>query len=255
MSASGHNGQELGTYDGPRRIGGPIIARDDELRENAVLAVLPPRELGELRTRANVIDCQVRHQAFEPERPIQHVYFPLTAVFSMVATAAGDVTVQVATVGREGMLGLPVFLGASSSPHAAFCQVPGRAVQVQAEALRQSLNHGGALHSALGKVTQATMVQIAQNVACNAAHSMEQRASRWLLSTQDRVGTEVFPLTQDFLAQMLAVRRQTVSETASRLQDRGLIRYSRGTMTIVDRPALENAACECYQVVRQAFAK
>jgi CRP-like cAMP-binding protein len=254
MSASGHNRRQPATYDGADKPSGGLVIAEDELRQNAILGVLPPAELDAIRTRAEVIDCQMRHQAFEPERPIQHVYFPLTAVFSMVATAAGDVSVEVATVGREGMLGLPVFLGASSSPHAAFCQVPGRAVQLGADGLRESLNRGGALHAALGKVTQATMVQIAQNVACNAAHSMEQRASRWLLSTQDRVGADVFPMTQDFLAQMLAVRRQTVSETASRLQDRGLISYSRGTMTIVDRPGLESAACECYQVVRQAFA-
>lgn len=158
-----------------------------------------------------------------------------------------------ATTGREGMIGLPVFLGASSSPHASFCQIPGRSVQLGTEALHRILSNDGILHRILNRFTQVTMVQIAQNVVCNAAHTTDQRAARWMLMTQDRVGRNEFLLTQEFLAQMLSVQRPTVSEVARRLQADGLIRYRRGTVVISDRSGLERAACLCYGVVRSEF--
>jgi CRP-like cAMP-binding protein len=181
------------------------------------------------------------------------VYFPISAVFFLVATAGERVVVEVATIGREGMVGLPLFLGVGSSPHACFCQVAGSAARLSAEGLRLALSGDGALHGLLNRYTQGTMVQIAQNVVCNIAHTAEQRACRWLLTTHDRVGRDQFPLTQDFLAQMLGVRRPTVSETASRLQADDLIRYRRGVMTICNRAALERMACPCYAVVKGEF--
>jgi CRP-like cAMP-binding protein len=138
---------------------------------------------------------------------------------------------QAATIGREGMVGLPVFLGAASTPHAAFCpsrRVGGSAVKITAHLLRRVLADDGALHQALSRFTQTTMVQIAQNVVCNSTHATIQRAARWLLTTRDRVGDE-FLLTQEFLGQMLGVRRPTVSEVARRLQAEGLIRYRRAS--------------------------
>jgi CRP-like cAMP-binding protein len=150
-------------------------------------------------------------------------------------------------------VGLPLFLGAGSSPHASFCQVPGKSVRLSAHDLRRVLSDDGVLHRALNRVTQATMVQVAQNVVCNTSHELEQRAARWLLTTQDRVEGENFPLTHDFLAQMLGARRPTVSQTAGRLQERGLIKYNRGVMQILDREGLEAVACQCYDIVRREF--
>lgn len=177
----------------------------------------------------------------------------LASVFSLVGMADDRVMVEVATIGREGMVGLPVFLGAASTPLAAFCQVPGPAVKITAHALRRALADDGALHAALNRFTQATMVQIAQNVVCNSSHATIQRAARWLLTTRDRVGAEEFPLTQEFLGQMLGVRRPAVSEVACRLQAQGLIRYRRGTITITDATALQQAACSCYAIVKAEF--
>jgi len=225
----------------------------DELRRNAILARLPKREFERVQRRLEVVNAEVRHQVYQPGRPITEVYFPLSSVFSMVAMVDERVVVEIGTIGLEGMVGLPLFLGAASSPHAAFCQVPGPAARLSADDLRQALTGDGVLHRELNRFTQATMVQIAQNVVCNTAHSAEQRAARWLLTTQDRVGREVFPLTQQFLAQMLGVRRPTVSETASRLQSQGLVRYSRGVITITDRSGLEHLACDCYRIVKAEF--
>jgi CRP-like cAMP-binding protein len=163
------------------------------------------------------------------------------------------VVLEVATTGYEGMVGLPLFLGATSSPLAAFCQVPGRSARLSAPELRKALDSSGSLHSGLSRFTQAHLVQIAQNVVCNGSHPVQQRAARWLLTTHDRVGRDEFSLTQQYLALMLGARRPTVSATARMLQADGLIQYRRGVMTITDRPRLESRACSCYAIVKAEF--
>lgn len=226
----------------------------DTLRRNAILARLPEAEFDRLHQQLELVDAEIRQQVYHPGQPITEVYFPLSSVFSLVALANDEqVLVEVATIGLEGMVGLPLFLGAGSSPHAAFCQVPGPAARLGADDLRRALTFDGALHRELNRFAQATMVQIAQNVVCNSTHAAEQRAARWLLTTQDRVGRDEFPLTQQFLAQMLGVRRPTVSEIASRLQAQALMRYTRGIITITDRAGLERATCDCYWVVKTEF--
>jgi CRP-like cAMP-binding protein len=226
----------------------------EELRRNAILAKLPQTEFDRLRQRLEVVDTELRQQLYRPRQVLTEVYFPLSAVFSLVAVADEDrVQVEVATIGGEGMLGLPLFLGAATSPHAAFCQIPGLAARLSADDFQQALIGDGTLHRSLNRYTQATIVQIAQNVICNSTHSTEQRACRWLLTTHDRVGSDQLPLTQEFLAQMLGVRRPTVSEIASRLQSEGLIRYTRGVITICDRPKLERTTCDCYWLIQAEY--
>jgi CRP-like cAMP-binding protein len=224
-----------------------------DLRRNAILAALPDAEFAPLRDLLEMVEPRMRQQVSEPGQPISDVYFPLASVFSMVGTTDGRAQVEVATIGFEGMAGLPVFLGAAASPHATFCQIPGPAARLSAGGLRASLNQDGALHAMLSRFTQATMVQIAQNVVCNNTHDTRQRACRWLLTTHDRIGRDEFLLTQEFLAQMLGVHRPTVSQVASQLQSDGLIRYSRGVITILGRHGLEQAACQCYAIVRAEF--
>lgn len=226
---------------------------EHDLRQNAILGALPEAEFDRLRPRLEMIDAEVRDQVYEPGKPITDVYFPVSAVYSLVGLADGKVVVEVATIGREGMVGLPVFLGQAASPHAAFCQVPGPAAHLPAGELTAVLSDDGALHGLLNRFTQATMVQIAQNVVCNSTHTLAQRAARWLLTTHDRVGRDQFALTQEFLSQMLGARRPTVSETASKLQAQGLIRYNRGNLTITDRAGLEEVACSCYGIVRAEY--
>jgi CRP-like cAMP-binding protein len=226
----------------------------DELYDNALLANLPPSEFEVLRPSLEAVDMGIRHPVYQPRRPIEHVYFPLSSVFSMVATAGEDrVVVEVGTIGYEGMVGLPLFLGAPSSPHAAFCQIAGRAARLSAVDLHEFLAEDGELHRLLHRYTQTTMVQLSQNVACNQTHTTEQRTARWLLTTADRVRSNTFLLTQEFLGQMLGVRRPTVSEVASQLQADGLIEYTRGRIRILDRPALVRVACDCYLIVKAEF--
>jgi CRP-like cAMP-binding protein len=222
-------------------------------QNNFILAALPHDEYARLRDRLEPVECSVRQLIYQTGEPIGHVWFPTTAVLSMVTQVAGEVAVEVATIGREGMAGLPVFLGVTASPNTVFVQVPGVALRLRADQLREVLTGDGALHRQLHRYIQATMVQLAQNVACNRLHGTEERAARWLLMTADRVGSDRFPLTQEFLAQMLGVRRATVSLIAGLLHNAGLISYSRGVITIDDRAGLQAAACDCYSIVRGEF--
>ena len=191
---------------------------------------------------------------FEPGAPIAAVYFPRTSVCSIVKIMADGRRVEVGTTGFEGMVGLPVFLGAASTPFQCFVQVPGLGWRLDAEAFRRAAAPGTALHSIVQPYAQYMFDQAAQSVACNRLHAVDRRCARWLLMTHDRVHrAERFPLTQEFLALMLGVRRASVSEAAEALQNAGLIRYRRGGIRVLDRPGLEAASCECYGIVRRHF--
>lgn len=229
------------------------MADTRDFASNAILAGLPPEELQALNERAEVVELRIRDMAYEAGKPIEFIYFPLDAVFSVVGVTEDRIVVEVATIGREGMVGLPLFLGTPTSPQTSFCQIPGPSVRLPAGELGRVLRLDGILHRLLNRFAQATMVQIAQNVVCNSAHSTEQRAARWLLTTQDRVRRDRFPLTQEFLAQMLGVRRPTVSTVAARLAGQGLIHYRRGAVSVADRAGLERMTCDCYWVVRAEF--
>lgn len=159
------------------------MTTEDRMRENAILGRLPEGEFERLHDMAKIVYSQTGQQVYEPGQPITEVYFPLSSVFSLVAMADGRVVIEVATIGHEGMVGLPLFLGAASSPHASFCQVPGESVRLSGDGLRRALTGDGVLHRILNRLTQATMVQVAQSVVCNNTHDLEQRAARWLLTT------------------------------------------------------------------------
>jgi Crp-like helix-turn-helix domain len=161
--------------------------------------------------------------------------------------------VEVVTIGKEGMDGLPVFLGAQTAPLDSLCQVPGDAARMTADALRSEVGPGDRLYDLLHRFTEATLVFAAQSSACNRLHSVEQRCSRWILHTHDRVGGNGLYLTQEFLSQMLGVRRASVSEVASAFQSEGLISYSRGRLRTCDRSGLEAVTCECYRVATKEF--
>jgi CRP-like cAMP-binding protein len=217
------------------------------------LGQLLDAEFAALEPNLKLEQSEMKRQAYTPGKPITDIFFPLTSVYSLVAMADGQIQIEVATIGHEGMVGLPAYLGATQSPQAAFCQIPGDTVRIGIGDFRQALSRGGALHDLLNRFTQATMVQVSQNVVCNRSHPTDARMARWLATTHDRVGRDEFPLTQEFMAQMLGVHRPTVSETAQRIQAMGLIRYRRGVITIADRGGLEQVACECYRIIRAEF--
>jgi CRP-like cAMP-binding protein len=222
---------------------------------NFLLAALPDDEWERMRPRVELVPAALKDVVYKAKETIPHVDFPATAVLSMISEIDGETAVEVATIGREGMSGLPVFLGVSESPNTVVVQVPGVVVRMSTPDLREFLLSDGSLHGQLHRYVQATIVQLSQNVACNRIHTTEERAARWLLMTADRVDRPQFPLTQEFLAQMLGVRRATVSLTAGLLHSAGLISYRRGVITIDDRAGLEEAACDCYGIVRSEFDK
>jgi CRP-like cAMP-binding protein len=199
------------------------------------------------------VSLEFQQILYQPDELISYVYFPTNSVISLLTTMEDGNCVEVGTVGKEGMVGLPVFLEADKIPSQAISQIPGNAIRMRADIFKREVAPGSSLYKLLQRYTQALLNQLAQSAACNRLHSIEQRCCRWLLMTQDRVGSDHFILTQEFLAQMLGVRRASVNEVATTIQKAGLIRYSRGKMTICDRVGLEAAACECYQVVKQEF--
>lgn len=195
----------------------------------------------------------MRDPIYQPNEPFRHVYFPETAVGSILTVLDDATEIEVATIGQEGVLGLPVILGARTSPGKAFWQVPGKTWRLDASVLRAEMKNGGAVAAALHIYIQAFFTQLAQAATCNRVHKIDQRCARWLLMTHDRVEGDNFPLTQEFLAQMLGVRRTGVPEVAGRLQEAGLIEYRRGRITVLNREGLEKASCECYRIVRAEF--
>ncbi|HEX8903307.1 MAG TPA: Crp/Fnr family transcriptional regulator [Longimicrobiaceae bacterium] len=227
----------------------------DGTRRNRILAALSREEWERIRPSLERVRLDVRQVLFEPNRPISHVYFPEDAVVSIIGLMDDGSAVEAATVGNEGMVGVPVYLGAMQMAGQAFAQIPGHALRMPAGALREEVRRGSGLAALLGRYTQALFTLVAQSSACNRKHPVEQRCARWLLMTHDRVTGDTFELTQLFLSQMLGVRRATVSEAAAALQERALIEYTRGRITVLDRAGLEAAACACYRIIRAEFAR
>jgi CRP-like cAMP-binding protein len=222
---------------------------------NRLLAALPTPDFTRLRRVLEPVELSLRTVLFEPNRTIEHVYFVETGVVSILGLMADGSSIETATVGNEGMVGIPVYLGAMQMAGQAFVQVPGAGYRLPAGALREEVRRGSALASLLGRYTQALFTLVAQSSACNRKHTVDARCARWLLLTHDRVGGDTFPITQLFLSQMLGVRRGTVNEAATRLQAQGLIEYTHGRLTVVDREGLEAASCECYGIIRGEFAR
>lgn len=220
--------------------------------QNRLLASLPERDAQQITANAQRLSLSLKDVLLEPNEPITHVHFPLSGVMSLVLDTQ-EGSVEVATIGNEGMVGTPLLLGSDRSPTRGFCQVPGDVLRVSAEDFKAALLRSSALHDLLHRYTQALINQISQSVACNHMHPIEQRMCRWLCMTHDRVGIDEFSLTQEFLSQMLGVRRPSVTVVAGMLQKAGLIAYNRGRISVIDREALEAGACECYRTVRDEF--
>lgn len=223
--------------------------------ENQLLAILPREEYERLVTNMELVPLTFKQTLYAANESIEYVYFPKSGVVSLLTLMEDGTAVEVGTVGNEGMVGLPVFLGSNKIPGQAMAQIPGEAWRMRVDVFKNKVIPGSTLHDLLQRYTQALFNLISQIAACNRIHSVEERFCRWLLMTQDRVGSDEFPLTQEFLSQMLGVRRPTVSLSASVLQKAGLIRYVRGKMTILDREGLEASSCECYTIVKREFER
>jgi CRP-like cAMP-binding protein len=222
---------------------------------NHLLAALPEDELARLRPALEEIQLDRGAVLARPGQKIDHAYFPLDGMISFVALMSEGLGAEVATVGNEGMVGLPIFLGADSAPFHVMSQLAGRALRIPAPRLEEAIRTGERLGPLLTTYSQAFFVHTAQNAACNGLHAVPQRAARWLLATHDRAGQSSFFLTQEFLAFMLGVTRQSVGLAVSELSDQHMITYHRGHMVVNDRARLEAASCECYAIVAAEFAR
>ena len=222
---------------------------------NHLLASLPQQEYERLLPNLEPVSLSLKQVLCEPNALIEYAYFPNSGATSMLNLMQNGQTIEAATVGKEGMIGVPLLLGTTQIPLEVIVQIPGDGLRMKADVFKAEVYWGCPLHTLLLRYMQTLMNQISQTAACNSFHSIEARCCRWLLMTQDRVESDSFPLTHEFLAIMLGVRRASVSEVAATLQKSGLIDYHRGQMTIRDRHGLEAVCCECYESTKQEFKR
>jgi len=224
-------------------------------RTNLLLDSIPEAELALLTPLLERMHVTAQEVLVEPNETIDYVYFPLTCMISLVTLLDDGTTIESATVGNEGMSGLSVFHGLDVSSSRAIVQMGGETLRLPTVALRRVLAEVPSLGLALGGYADALISMLAQSGACNGLHSVEQRFARWILTIQDRVGSDEFTITQDFLGQMLGSYRPTVTLAAGVLQRSGFIIYKRGHVRILDRPSLEDVACECYEIIRVLYSR
>ncbi len=223
------------------------------LIKNRLLSAIPREEYERLLPHLETVSLRFNQIIYAPNEPIQHVYFPNSGIISLVNLTEDGGTVEAATVGNEGMVGIPVLLGADKIVGQAVSQIVGDALRMKADVFKREVTPSSPLYNLLLRYTLALLNLISQSVACNRRHSVEERCCRWLLLCHDRVQSDQFYITQEFLSQMLGVRRSSVSVVAAILQKAGLIRYHRGKMTLLDPKGLEAASCECYRIVKDEF--
>jgi CRP-like cAMP-binding protein len=220
---------------------------------NRLLAALPAKEYEHLLPNLEEIPLTYAEIIYEQGEAIRHIYFPNSGMISLLTHAAEGEVLEVGVVGNEGMIGLPVFLGVETSRNQVIVQGDGAALRIKTEDFIKECGRGGSLPKLLRRYTHALITQVSQTVACNRFHLIEERLMCWLLLMHDRMQTDKFKITQDFLSKMLGVRREAVSKSAANLQQRNLIEYSRGIVSIINRAALEAAACNCYSIVKAEY--
>ncbi len=222
-------------------------------RTNRLLSLLSDDDYERLRPHLSHIAFDYKKSLYEASRPIDHVYFPIDGVASLVLTTVEGASAEVGTIGNEGLVGLPICLGDRDAPSSVYVQVPGTALAMNARLFRGELERNPALNLIMLRYAHAFFNQVAQSAACAHLHRVEQRCCRWLLMTRDRMPSGDFLLTQEFLGMMLGVRRTTVTDVMGSLQKAGLIRYRRGHVTILNQEALHRRTCECYDISKLEF--
>ena len=224
-----------------------------EVPANRLLGLLPAKDYRRLHRHLERIPLTYRQSLYRARRPLGFVYFIETGVGSLVNTMANGEAAEVGTIGNEGVVGLPLLLGDDRAPTSVYVQVPGSGLRMTAARFSEELARSASMRRVMLRYAHALFNQVAQSAACNHFHAIEQRCCRWMLMTHDRMNSDEFLLTQEFLAMMLGVQRTGVSAAAGTLQRAGLIRYRRGVVTILDRRGLRQRACECYGVSKREF--
>lgn len=226
-----------------------------DLKLNGLLAALPPAELERLHGMLEATDMPLGKVLYEPGARLEHGYFPTTAVVSLVCMLEDGGSAEVAVVGFEGFIGVSLLLGGDTMPIRAMVQHAGKGYRIARKQLLEEVQRSGVLRQLVLRYTQALIAQVMQTVACTRHHTVDQRLCCWLLLTLDRVRSPELRMTQELIASMLGVRREGITEAASKMQAAGLIRYGRGVIQVLNRPGLEARACECYHTVKQEYAR
>ena len=224
-------------------------------RENRLLAALPNDDYESLLPQLSSVSFDLGQVVYEFGGQLDYVYFPTTAIVSLLYTMENGSSAEMGLTGNDGVVGIALFMGGGTMPNRAVIQSAGAAVKMKVKVLQDEFAKGGKFQYLLLRYTQALITQISQTAVCNRLHSVEQQLCRWLLLSHDRLNTNELIMTQELIAGMLGVRREGVTVAAGRLQDAGAISYVRGHITILDRERLENSVCECYRVVRDEFAR
>jgi CRP-like cAMP-binding protein len=217
---------------------------------NHLLGALPAAEFERLSGALELVPMGLGDALYEPGRQLQHAYFPITAIVSLYYVTRSGGALELAGVGPEGIVGMPLFMGGDTTPSSAIVRTAGHAYRLERRVLAAEFLREGAVQELLLRYTQALIVQICQTAACNRHHSVEQQLSRWLLWSVDRLPSQELTMTQELVAGLLGVRRESITEAAGRLQQDGFIRYRRGHINVLDRIGLQSRACECYAVVK-----
>ncbi|MBD2248553.1 Crp/Fnr family transcriptional regulator [Nostoc sp. FACHB-888] len=233
----------------------PASKQSHRPTRNQLLLALCDAEYQRLVPHLERVNLELKQVLYEANKPITHVYFPDRAIVSLVCNQEDGSTVEAGMVSNDGMVGLAVILGGLTTTTTAFVQVAGGSLRMEAEQLIAEFNRGGELQSLLLRYTQAMFTQVTQTAACNRLHTVEERLARWLLMVSDRMQSDTFPLTQEFIAQMLGCRRSGVTVAAGTLSGAGMISYKRGTINILNRQDLEDTSCQCYSIVKNEYAR
>ncbi len=223
--------------------------------QNHLLAALPTAEFERLAPRLELVPMLLGETLYEPGGKLQHVYFPTTAIVSLLYVLESGLSAEIAGVGNEGVLGISLFMGGGTTPSSAAVQTAGHGYRLPARLLMDEFNRAGLMQRLLLRYTQALITQMFQTGACNRHHSIEQQLCRWLLLTLDRMPTNELVMTQELVASTLGVRREGITEAAGNLQRAGLISYRRGHISVLKRSGLETRACECYAVVKKELGR
>jgi CRP-like cAMP-binding protein len=224
-----------------------------DAKQNQLLAALPAAELERWQAQLEAVDLPLGQVLYEPGVTLTHVYFPSTAIVSLLYVMENGSSAEIAVVGNEGIVGISLFMGGESTPSRALVQSAGRGFRLEAQLMKDEFNRAGPVMHVLLRYTQALITQMAQTAVCNRHHSLDQQLCRWLLLSLDRLQGNELVMTQELIANMLGVRREGVTEAALQLQTARLIRYARGRITVLDRPGLEKRTCECYAVVKKEY--
>jgi CRP-like cAMP-binding protein len=230
-----------------------VISAGTNPKENQLLAALPPAVLKRWQRSLEDVELPLGEVLYEPGGVLSHVYFATTAIVSLLYVMEDGASAEIAVVGREGLVGISLFMGGESTPSRAVVQSAGIGLRMKAATLKNELARSGPVMRLLLRYTQALITQMAQTAVCNRHHSLDQQLCRWLLLSLDRLSGHELVMTQELIANMLGVRREGVTEAALKLQRAGLIRYTRGRISVLDRAGLERRSCECYAVVKKEY--